>query len=70
MKLYEVIGNVNVDEEDVTYSYGLFSTKEKAEEIQDNLLKAFAESGCEEEISIIERTLDVPEILYDYVING
>lgn len=70
MKLYEVIGNVNIDEEDVTYSYGLFSTKEKAEEIRDNLYNAFAECGSEEEIGILERTVDVPEILYDYVING
>lgn len=70
MKLYEVIGNVNIDEEDVTYSYGLFSTKEKAEEIRDNLYNAFAEYGSEEEIGILERTVDVPEILYDYVING
>lgn len=70
MKLYEVIGNVNIDEEDVTYSYGLFSTKEKAEEIRDNLYNAFAEYGSEEEIGILERTVDVPEILYYYVING
>lgn len=75
MKVYLVEGNTDMEMTpgnfvETSWVYGIFSSKEKADEIASKLKKNVSEHDESEEVTISEMEVDKPTEVYHFMMNN
>lgn len=75
MKVYLVEGNIDMEVTqgnfvETSWVYGIFSSKEKADEIASILRKNISEHNKQEEVAITEMKIDEPTDIYYFLMHN